>query len=296
MAIRQTVLSWSNYKKAAKTIKTINPGTTPQQIIGQLGYPVKNGQRIYITSDGQGGVKERNRTAHKAREAVRQKRLRIQTGKLTPEEAAETRLKKDTIRAAGNEADHFNESWLIGEQLERLKAAGGDVDAALERLKKAGYKLGNHPENIQSLSPEANKEKYQQNRDLQDYLGSREALGRSPSAGRTDLIETNYTPPTLGGFQTEKPRVTNTGGTITFKPEPLEGIKTDAAMPQQTPVTPKQDLSQPVLNMSAEQVRDAVGFNSNVQAGVGKALQLINGTMRFGKALGGVAAAMAGMK
>ena len=200
MAIRQTDLSWSNYKKAAKTIKTINPGTTPQQIIGQLGYPVKNGQRIYITSDGQGGIKQRNRTAHQAREAVRQKRLRIQTGKLTPEEAAETRLKKDIIRASGNEADHYNESWLIGEQLERLKAEGGDVDAALARLKKAGYKLGNHPENIQSLSPEANKEKYQQNRALQDYLSSREALGQSPSAHRPDLIMTGADVPPLGGY------------------------------------------------------------------------------------------------
>jgi len=247
MSIRQTDLSWSNYKKAAKTIKTINPGTTPQQIIGRLGYPVKNGQRIYITSDGQGGVKERNRTAHQAREAVRQKRLRIQTGQLTQEQAAETRLKKDTIRAAGNEADHFNESWFIGEQLERLEAEGGDVQAALARLRKAGYYLGNDPRNIQELTPEANKEKYQQNRALQDYLGSRESLGQSPSARRTDLIQTGYTPPELGGFQTEKSRVINTGGTIRFKPKPLEGIKTDAAVPQQLPVTPKQDLSQPQL-------------------------------------------------
>ena len=247
MAIRQTDLSWSNYKKAAKTIKTINPGTTPQQIIGRLGYPVKNGQRIYITSDGQGGVKQRNRTAHQAREAVRQKRLRIQTGQLTKEQAAETRLKKDTIRAAGNEADHFNESWLIGEQLERLEAEGGDVQAALARLKKAGYYLGNDPKNIQELTPEANKKKYQQNRDLQDYLGSRESLGQSPSARRTDLIDTGYTPPELAGYQTDTPKPTVTDGTIRYKPKPLEGIATDAAVPTQPEPTPKKDLSQPQL-------------------------------------------------
>jgi len=268
MAIRQTNLSWSNYKKAAKTIKTINPGATPQQIIGRLGYPVKNGQRIYITSDGQGGVKQRNRTAHQAREAVRQKRLRIQTGQLTKEQAAETRLKKDTIRAAGNEADHFNESWLIGEQLERLEAEGGDVQAALARLKKAGYYLGNDPKNIQELTPEANKEKYQQNRALQEYLGSREQLGQSPSARRPDLIQTGYKPPELGGYQVEKPPVNVTGGSARYKPQRLEGFATDAYVPDQIPVTPKQDLSTPVLTFdTTPKPVDPVKTILNVAAG-----------------------------
>jgi len=247
MSIRQTDLSWSNYKKAAKTIKTINPGTTPQQIIGRLGYPIKNGQRIYITSDGQGGVKQRNRTAHQAREAVRQKRLRIQTGQLTKEQAAETRLKKDTIRAAGNEADHFNESWFIGEQLERLEAEGGDVQAALARLKKAGYYLGNDPRNIQELTPEANKEKYQQNRDLQNYLGSRESLGQSPSARRTDLIDTGYTPPKLEGFAQQTPLPQTTASGPQYKPDPLGGIRLETPTPQVTPPQQKEDLSQPQL-------------------------------------------------
>ena len=296
MAIRQTNLSWSNYKKAAKTIKTINPGATPQQIIGRLGYPVKNGQRIYITSDGQGGVKERNRTAHQAREAVRQKRLRIQTGQLTQEQAAETRLKKDTIRAAGNEADHFNESWFIGEQLERLEAEGGDVQAALARLRKAGYYLGNDPRNIQELTPEANKEKYQQNRALQDYLGSRESLGQSPSARRTDLIDTGYTPPKLEGFELQTPLPQTTASGPQYKLDPLGGIRLETPTPQVTPPQQKEDLSQPIFNMSAEQVRDAVGFSSSIQSGLSQTLQLVNGAVRVGKAFGSAAAVMAGMK
>lgn len=270
MAIRKTNLSWSAYKKAAKTIKTINPQTTPQQIIGRLGYPVKNGVRIRITSDGQGGVKQRNISAQQSRERVRQKRLRIQTGQLSPEQAAETRAKKDTIRAAGDEADHINESWLIGEQLERLEAAGGDVQAALARLRAAGYTLGNEPGNIQALSPDANKEKYQQNKALQERLGSMETLGQSPSARRPDLIVTETEPEKLGGFQTQQPRINSTSGTIHYKPERLGGFVTDTPPIQYTP-EPKQDLTQQVLNTTA-----AVGA-----VGIGL-LQAVGGAISFG--------------
>lgn len=258
MAIRKTNLSWSAYKKAAKTIKTINPQTTPQQIIGRLGYPVKNGVRIRITSDGQGGIKQRNISAQQSRERVRQKRLRIQTGQLSPEQAAETRAKKDTIRAAGDEADHINESWLIGEQLERLEAAGGDVQAALARLRAAGYTLGNEPGNIQALSPEENKEKYQQNRALQERLGAMENLGQSPSARRPDLIVTETAPPEpLGGFQTQQPKINSTAGTIHFKPQPLGGFDTTAA-PQieQEVFAPDDSVRQPTIQRFAAKQMD----------------------------------------
>lgn len=188
MAIRPTKLSWANYRTAAKNLKIVNPGITPQQIIGRIGFPIKNGQRIFITSDGKGGVKQRNRTAHDARNAQRERRRRIQTGKLSPTDAIESRLLKDEIRASGKEADHFNEIAFIGEQLESLERAGGDVQAALKRLRDAGYKFGDEPGNLQALSPDDNKLKNQQLKDLQSYLGSREALGQSPSARRPDLI------------------------------------------------------------------------------------------------------------
>lgn len=278
MPIRQTNLSWSAYKKAAKTIKTINPSTTPQQIIGRLGYPVKDGVRIRITSDGQGGVKERNVTAQQARERVRQKRLRIQTGTLSPEDLQKSRQTRDLIRATGDEADHINESWLIGEQLERLEAEGGDVQAALTRLKKAGYQLGNMPGNLQRLSPEANKEKYQQSRKLQEYLGSREQLGQSPSARRPDLIQTGYKPPELGGYQVEKPPVTVTGGSIRYKPQRLEGFATDAYVPSQPPITPREDLSEPILTFDTtpqpmDPLKTIMSVGGGIILGFGEALK-----------------------
>jgi len=297
MAIRKTNLSWSAYKKAAKTIKTINPQTTPQQIIGRLGYPVKNGVRIRITSDGQGGVKERNISAQQSRERVRQKRLRIQTGQLSPEQAAETRAKKDTIRAAGDEADHINESWLIGEQLERLEAAGGDVQAALARLRAAGYTLGNEPGNIQALSPDANKEKYQQNKALQERLGSMETLGQSPSARRPDLIVTETEPEKLGGFQTQQPKINSTAGTIHFKPQRLGGFDTTAVPPiEQEVFAPDDSVRQPTIQRFAakqmnyatspqradqqiEQLQTAAGMALTVGASL---LQTAGGIVSFG--------------
>lgn len=200
MAIRESKLNWTAYRKAAKKLKISNPGITPQQIIGRLGYPLKNGKRIFITSDGSGGIKERNRKAHQGRNVVREIRRRIQTGKLTPEEAAESRRLKDTIRAQGMEPDHINEIFLVGQQLEDLEKRGGDVQGALDILREAGYGLGDHPSNLQPLTPEQNKEKNQQVQALQDYLKNREALGQSPSAHRPNLIMTGADVPPLGGY------------------------------------------------------------------------------------------------
>ena len=125
MAIRQSPIPWTKYKKAARTLKTIYPGITPQQIIGRIGFPTKNGKRIRITSDGQGGIKERPLTAKANQERLRQKRRRIQTGKLSPEDATESRRIKN--EKGDKEVDHFNELSFIGEQLEDLERRGGDV-------------------------------------------------------------------------------------------------------------------------------------------------------------------------
>ena len=239
MAIRQSDLSWTNYKKAARNLKIKKPSITPQQIIGRIGYPTKNGQRISITSDGKGGVKERNRTAHDARNALRQKRRRIQTGKLTPEQAAESRQKKDSIRASGKEADHDIEIGFLGEQLERLEAAGGDVPQALKILRDAGYALGDMPDNLQALSPEDNKLKRDQLQALQRYLGSREALGQSPSARRPDLIVTgeDLSIPLFGFPEEIQQGATTTAPSESYTPVPLGGIDF-SRIPQQTKTPP----------------------------------------------------------
>ena len=175
----ESTLSWIDYQKAAKNIKKLKPKTTPQSIIKQIGSPVKNGKIIRITSDGAGGIKERNVKAQTKRERLRQRRLRIQTGKLSKEDTLKSRELKTKFREGGNEADHIVESWMLGSQLERIEAEGGmpAVEKALDTLKKSGYQLGNMPGNLQQLSPEENKEKYDQTKKLQNYLGSRESLG-----------------------------------------------------------------------------------------------------------------------
>ena len=280
--IPMSKLTWSQYKMEARKLKAVKPNLTPTQIIKQLGYPHKFGKRIRITSNGYGGVKERNVPAHRARDIQRQIRLRIQTGKLSKEEREAIKQEKAAIRAQGLEVDHINESWLLGEQLEALRDSGGEesVKNALTLLKNAGYSVGDELENLQGLSPEINKIKYQQSRDLQEYLGSREALGQSPSARRPDLIDTGgYTPPELGGFQEETPGITNTAGTITYKPKPLEGIATDAAVPTQPTVTPKEDLSQPVLDSQITNVLDAVNKVQTYRYG----LKLVNGVIKLVK-------------
>lgn len=268
--IPKSKFTWSQYKIEARKIKAAKPNTTPSQIINQLGYPHKFGKQIRITSNGYGGVKERNVPFHRAKDIQRQIRLRIQTGKLSKEEKQAVQQEKEALRAQGLEVDHINESWLLGEQLEALRDSGGEeaVQSALTRLKNAGYSVGNQLGNLQGLTPEENKQKYQQNKALQEYLGSREQLGQSPSASRPDLIQTGYKPPELGGYQVEKPPVNVTGGSARYKPQRLEGFATDAYVPDQLPVTPKQDLSTPTLTFdTTPKPVDPVKTILNVAAG-----------------------------
>ena len=277
----ESTLSWIDYQKAAKNIKKLNPKTTPQSIIKQIGSPVKNGKIIRITSDGEGGIKERNVTADTKRENLRQRRLRIQTGKLSKEDALKSRELKTKFREGGNEADHIVESWLLGSQLERIEAEGGDpaVEQALDTLKKSGYQLGNMPGNLQQLSPEENKEKYSQSKNLQNYLGSRESLGQSPSARRVDLFQTGYTPPTLGGFQQQEPELIFTKGGIRYNPPKLQ-----PAQPVQLPKTPttrKVDMSIPVLEIAEDAVKTATPYVVGALAIGASALNFVGNAVRF---------------
>jgi hypothetical protein len=274
----ESTLSWVDYQKAAKKIKKLKPKTTPQSIIKQIGSPVKNGKIIRITSDGAGGIKERNVKAQTKRERLRQRRLRIQTSKLSKEDALKSRELKTKFREGNNEADHIVESWLLGSQLERIEAKGGmpAVEQALDTLKKSGYQLGNMPGNLQQLSPEENKEKYNQNKSLQNYLGSRESLGQSPSARRVDLFQTGYTPPTLGGFQQQEPKLIFTKGGIKYNPPELQPSQ-KYSVPK-TPPTPKVDMSPSVMETISDVVETATPYVIGAGAAVlGVGLNIFKG-------------------
>lgn len=278
----ESTLSWVDYQKAAKKIKKLKPKTTPQSIIKQIGSPVKNGKIIRITSDGAGGIKERNVKAQTKRERLRQRRLRIQTGKLSEEDALKSRELKTKFREGDNEADHIVESWLLGSQLERIEAKGGmpAVEQALDTLKKSGYQLGNMPGNLQQLSPEENKEKYNQTKSLQNYLGSRESLGQSPSARRVDLFQTGYTPPTLGGFQQQEPELIFTKGGIKYNPPELQPSQ-KYSVPE-TPTTPKVDMSPSVLKTVSDVVKTATPYVVGAGAAVlGVGLNIFKGGARL---------------
>ena len=278
----ESTLSWVDYQKAAKKIKKLKPKTTPQSIIKQIGSPVKNGKIIRITSDGAGGIKERNVKAQTKRERLRQRRLRIQTGKLSEEDALKSRELKTKFREGDNEADHIVESWLLGSQLERIEAKGGmpAVEQALDTLKKSGYQLGNMPGNLQQLSPEENKEKYNQTKSLQNYLGSRESLGQSPSARRVDLFQTGYTPPTLGGFQQQEPELIFTKGGIKYNPPELQPSQ-KYSVPE-TPPTPKVDMSPSVMETVSDVVETATPYVVGAGAAVlGVGLNIFKGGARL---------------
>jgi hypothetical protein len=265
----QSTLSWVEYQRAARKIKKLKPKTTPQSIIKQLGSPVKNGEIIRITSSGPDGIKERNVKAQTKRDSLRRRRLRIQTGKLSKEDALKSRELKTKFREGGNEADHIVESWLLGEQLERIEAESGDpaVEQALDTLKKAGYQLGNMPGNLQQLSQKENKQKYQQGKALQKYLGSRESLGQSPSARRVDLFQTGYTPPTLGGFQQQEPELIFTKSGIRYNPPKLQPSQ-NYSVPK-TPTTPKVPMTPTVMETVSDVVETVTPYVVGAATAVG---------------------------
>ena len=116
------------------------------------------------------------------------------------------------------------------------------------------------PGNLQRLSQKDNILKRDQLAELQKYLGSREALGQSPSARRPDLIVTGTDLPPLGGFQTQERGLTSTGGSIRFNPQPLEGFVMDQSPITELPPTPKEDLTQQVFQTVETGVKAAVGI------------------------------------
>lgn len=91
------------------------------------------------------------------------------------------------------------------------------------------------------------------------------------------------------GLAPKLPTTTRQTPTVLPKPKPAAKVKP----PVKPTVTPKQNLSIPV--MSAQQVRDAVGFNQSVQSAVTFGLQGINAAVRFGQAVGAVGAALFSM-
>jgi hypothetical protein len=65
-------------------------------------------------------------------------------------------------------------------------------------------------------------------------------------------------------------------------------------MEQEQPSSPESLAKSQQL--TAEEVRELVGFNESIYTGLKFGLQIVNGAIRFGQAVGGVAAAMSGMK
>lgn len=216
-------LNWQEYRTIARNLKATKPGITPSLIQEILGYPHIEGKQIRITSDGKGGIKQRNVDAKRAMDIIRQIRIRQQTPKHDKATKTESKIFRDALRDAGYEVDHINEVALLGEQLERVKAIGGDqaVENALEILWGAGYATGNMKENLQGLSPLDNKAKRDEWNRLQRHLGLKEAENPSPSALRPDLIVTGQD---LSLKKTSFPEET---------PEPL--TKTATQTPYQAP-------------------------------------------------------------
>lgn len=249
MAIsNQSKYNWTKYREKARQLKTTQPQITPTGIRSALGEPHIDGRPLEITSDGQGGVKQRNRGLHRILEMQRQIRLRKQTPRQDAAQKRKIKAFKEELRSMGYQVDHINEVAVVGAQLERLEKIGGmaAVERALDILHSAGYATGNMEENLQGLSPADNVAKRDEWKALQAYLGRLEQLNRSPSAGRTDLIVTAdpELEETLKGTPQEQVSLPQTTAAA-----PRQNLTPQTSAPQ-SKVTPPQAATEPKVNMA----------------------------------------------
>lgn len=269
MPSTNSTLPWSQYRARARELKTAQPKLTPTGIRLVLGEPHIDGRRIEITSDGQGGIKQRNRGLHRFLEVQRQIRLRLQTPQQTAGEKREIKALKEELRGLGLEVDHINEVAILGPQLERVMELGGQdsLAKALNILWGAGYKTGNDIGNLQGLTPEQNKQKRDEWARLQRYLGLKEKELPSPSAARTDLIVTadpeleetlKGTPQETPDLPTQTPPLTTPFGAK----QPLGGFATDTKLPEVQP-EPKVNLSPQVMETNGNGNGAYVNGNGN---------------------------------
>ena len=257
----QSTYNWTKYRQKARQLKAAKPQLTPSGIRLVLGNPHIDGRPIEITSDGLGGVKQRNRGLHRILEMQRQIRLRKQTPRQNAAEKRKIKAFKEELRSMGYQVDHINEVAVVGAQLERLEKIGGiaAVERALDILHSAGYETGNMKGNLQGLSPADNVAKRDEWKDLQAHLGRLEKLNRSPSADRTDLIVTAdpELEETLKGTPQEQVSLPQTTAAA-----PRQNLTPQSSAPQ-SKVTPPQAAPEPKVNMAPQIMSAKTNGNGN---------------------------------
>lgn len=257
----QSQYNWTKYREKARQLKTAQPQITPTGIRLVLGEPHIDGRPLEITSDGQGGVKQRNRGLHRILEMQRQIRLRKQTPRQNAAEKRKIKAFKEELRSMGYQVDHINEVAIVGAQLERLEKIGGmaAVERALDILHSAGYATGNMKGNLQGLSPADNVAKRDEWKTLQAHLGRLEQLNRSPSADRTDLIVTAdpELEETLKGTPQEQVSLPQTTAAA-----PRQNLTPQTSAPQ-SKVTPPQAAPEPKVNMAPQVMSAKTNGNGN---------------------------------
>ena len=282
----QSQYNWTKYRQKARQLKTAKPQITPQGIRLVLGEPHIDGRPIEITSDGQGGVKQRNRGLHRILEMQRQIRLRKQTPRQNAAQKRKIKAFKEELRSMGYQVDHINEVAVVGAQLERLEKIGGmaAVERALDILHSAGYATGNMKDNLQGLSPADNVAKRDEWKALQAHLGRLEQLNRSPSADRTDLIVTEdpELEETLKGTPQETPdlpRQTPPFDVPIGVKMPLGGFVVDERKPEQTTwEKPDPSLAPQVMETNGETNGTNGGYTNGTNGDNNGTNGYINGT------------------
>ena len=187
-----------------------------------------------------------------------------------PEAAYEARVEGARSRKGEQQKIKLSsiEQMMVNNMYEEAQRRNLQVD---HRIPISAGGPSNAPWNLGLMTPEENLRKG----DFQGAGYRYEPLIQSDGGARLDInaILTKANMPALGGFQEEESKPMTLPGGSTFKPPQLEGMSQEY-VPQDLPITPKEDLSKQVM-------QTALGIAGGIAYGVGQALNFAGGVVRF---------------
>lgn len=287
-----TIAEWVS---AANKLLKANPKLTYQQVEQQLaadGYKRPSGITQKGSSKGKRFGRKSPRTRGQDVRRAAQEQFSTESAKQRQQELRKQRMEQQGIADfAGLPAPHREHLYsqdisgeitegAPGDYVENVPADIAAAKTALEQRIRTRYgnryAVGLGVSGLRVIPREFFDERV--NPDDLPGIDINETQSLEDQLGVLKSIARQAPPERLGGYQVEKPPVTVTGGSIRYKPQRLEGFATDASVPPQLPVTPKQDLSTPMLTFDTtpkpvDPVTTAIAVGGGIVLGFAEAVK-----------------------
>lgn len=287
-----TIAEWVS---AANKLLKANPKLTYQQVEQQLaadGYKRPSGITQKGSSKGKRFGRKSPRTRGQDVRRAAQEQFSTESAKQRQQELRKQRMEQQGIADyAGLPAPHREHLYsqdisgeitegAPGDYVENVPADIAAAKTALEQRIRTRYgnryAVGLGVSGLRVIPRQFFDERV--NPDDLPGIDINETQSLEDQLGVLKSIARQAPPERLGGYQVEKPPVTVTGGSIRYKPQRLEGFATDAYVPSQPPITPREDLSEPILTFDTtpqpmDPIKTIMSVGGGIVLGFGEALK-----------------------